>query len=85
MNGTNPAPEQHDLIVISTRTIRQAERRILACEHCSPVDAEIPFHRILDQVTGSDSTITEYIMENPAICPRCCRDIFEETGVEPAG
>lgn len=85
MNGPDLAPEQQNLIVISTRTIRQAERRIYSCERCNPADAEIPFDWILDAVTGSDSTTTDYIMENPAICPRCCQDIFEKTLVEELG
>jgi hypothetical protein len=68
MNG-RPCPEQQTLLVISTRTIRQAEKRIYSCEHCCPLDAEIPFDWILDEVTGSDSTVTNYVMENAAICP----------------
>ena len=82
MNWSELAPEQQNLIVISTRTIRKAEAKIGACEHCCPADAGIPFDWILDEVTHSDSTTTDYIMENPAICPRCCRDIFEKTLVE---
>ena len=83
MNGPDLAPEQQHLIVISTRTIRQAEKRILACEHCCLADVEIPFDWVLDEVTRADSMTTDYLMENPAICPRCCRDIFEKTLVEP--
>jgi hypothetical protein len=82
MSWSELVPEQQNVIVISTRTIRKAEKRIESCEHCCPVDAEIPFDWILDEVTGSDSTTTDYIMENPAICPRCCHDIFEKTLIE---
>lgn len=83
MNGPDLAPEQQNLIVISTRTIRQAEKRIYSCEQCCPEDSDIPFDWILDAVTGSDSTVTDYVMEIPVICPRCCRDIFEKMLVEP--
>jgi hypothetical protein len=83
MNSPDLAPEQQNLIVISSRTIRQAEKRILSCEHCCPTDAEIPFDRVLDAVTRSDSTATAYVMEGPAICPRCFEDVFEKTLVEP--
>jgi hypothetical protein len=83
MNGPDLAPEQQNLLVVSTSTIRKAEKRIYSCEQCCPADAEIPFDWILDELTGSDSTVTDYILENPATCPRCCRDVFEKTLVEP--
>jgi hypothetical protein len=56
---------------------------IETCEHCNP-DAEIPFDWILDRVTDSDSSVTDYILEQPAKCPNCHRDILEKTLVEPA-
>lgn len=83
MNSPDLAPEQQNLIAISSRTIRQAEKRILSCEHCCRTDAEIPFDWVLDSVTRSDSTATDYIMEGPAICPRCFENVFEKTLVEP--
>src|SRR2546429_2205781 len=51
---------------------------IESCEHCNPL-AEIPFDWILDRITGSDSRVTEYILEEPAKCPHCGRDILEKT------
>ena len=35
----------------------------------NPVHAEIPFDNILDRVTGSDPSVTDYILEEPAKCP----------------
>jgi hypothetical protein len=49
----------------------------------NPAGAEIPFDWILDQITGSDSTVTDYILETPGKCPNCRRQIFEKTLVEP--
>jgi hypothetical protein len=46
--------------------------------------AEIPFTSILDQVTGSDPSVTDYIIEIPAKCPHCFHGILEETLIEPA-
>ena len=40
--------------------------------------------RILDSVTGSDPSVTDYILKAPAKCPNCRRDILEKTLVEPA-
>jgi hypothetical protein len=40
--------------------------------------------RILDRVTGSDPSVTDYILEEPAKCPNCRRyGILEKTLVEP--
>ena len=54
-----------------------------SCEHCHPDDADIPFDWILDGVTGSDPGVTDYILEEPAKCPNCRREILEKTLVEP--
>jgi hypothetical protein len=53
-------------------------------EHCNPEGAEIPFDNILDRVTGSDPSVTDYILEEPAKCPNCRCEILEKTPVEPA-
>jgi hypothetical protein len=50
---------------------------------CYTQDAEIPFDAILDRVTGSDPSVTDYILEMPAKCQSCRREILEETLVEP--
>ena len=39
---------------------------------------------ILDRVTGSDPSVTDYILEAPAKCPHCRRAILEKTLIEPA-
>jgi hypothetical protein len=62
-------------------TLRRAERLIESCEGCD--DAELPFDNILDRVTGSDPSVTDYVLEAPAKCPYCKREVFEKTLVEP--
>jgi hypothetical protein len=57
---------------------------IESCEHCNPEGAEFAFDLILDRVTGSNSTVTDYIPEEPAKCPNCRREILEKTLIEPA-
>jgi hypothetical protein len=59
------------LITVDASTISQAERLIEACEGCNPDGAEIPFDLILDRVTGSDPSATDYFLERPAKCPYC--------------
>jgi hypothetical protein len=76
-------PEPENLIVIATDTIRAAEKMVEACEACNPAGAELLFDSILDQITGSDAAMTDYLLEVPAKCPNCRRQVFEGTLVEP--
>jgi hypothetical protein len=39
---------------------------------------------LIDHITGSDPRVTDYILEAPAKCPNCKREILEKTLVEPA-
>jgi hypothetical protein len=79
----DPTPEQQNLILIDGATLRESERLIDSCEHCHPDEADIPFDNILDRVTSSDPSVTDYILEEPAKCPNCRREILEKTLVEP--
>jgi hypothetical protein len=56
---------------------------IESCEHCNR-DAEIPFDNILDRITASDPSVTDYILEQPAKCPSCRREVVEKTLIEAA-
>ena len=57
---------------------------IESCEHCNEESAQIPFDNI-DRATGSDPKVTDYILEEPAKCPNCRREVLEKTLVEPGG
>lgn len=57
---------------------------IESCEHCNEEDAQIPFDKILDRVTGSDPKVMDYILEEAANCPNCQREIVEKTLVKPS-
>ena len=72
------------LRLVSASPLHEAERLIESCEHCNPEGAEIPFDNILDRVTGSDPSVKDYVLEQPAKCPNCRREILEKTLVEPA-
>jgi hypothetical protein len=63
-------------------TLQKAQRMIAGCEACSD-DAEIPFDNILDRVTGSDPSVTDYVLEAPARCLQCGAEINEKTLVVP--
>ena len=66
-----PSPEQQIIVLVDAASLRKAERRIESCEGCNEDDAEIPFDNILDRMTGSDPSATNYILEHPAKCSRC--------------
>jgi hypothetical protein len=79
----DPSPEEQQIVLVDAATIRRAVRLIVACEACSPEDAELPFDNVLDRVTGRDPSVTDYILEEQAKCPDCRRAINEKTLVEP--
>jgi hypothetical protein len=79
----DPTPEEQQVVLIDAETLRKAEKLIESCEHCNPDGTEIPFDNIPDRVTGSDPSVTDYILESPARCPNCRREILEKTLVEP--
>ena len=80
----DPTLEEQVIVLVATPTLRKAERLIESCEHCNPEGAEIPLDNILCRVTGSDPSVTDYILVAPAKCPNCKRGILEKTLVEPA-
>jgi hypothetical protein len=63
----DPTPEQQNIVLIDAVTLQKAQRMILGCDACSE-DAEIPFDNILDRVTDSDPSVTDYVLEAPARC-----------------
>jgi hypothetical protein len=78
----DPGPEDQTVVLVDPATLRQAEQFIESCEHCNPKDAEIPFDNLLDQVTGADPSVTDYLLEEPAECPLCRHDVLEKTLIE---
>ena len=76
--------EDQNILVVAAATLRETEKLVNSCENCNVTGAEIPFDWILDRITGSDSTLTDYIIETPATCPNCRRPIFEKTLIEPS-
>jgi hypothetical protein len=62
--------------LIDSATLQKAQRMIAGCDACSE-DAEIPFDNILDRVTGSDPSVTDYVLEVPTKCLQCCAAIMK--------
>jgi hypothetical protein len=61
----DPTPEEQKVVLIDADTLRKAQKLIESCEHGNPEGAEIPFDAILDRVTGSDPSVTDYVLERP--------------------
>jgi hypothetical protein len=78
----SPSTEDLNIILVDAATLRRAQTLSVGCQVCSPF-AEIPFDSILDRVTGHDPLSTRYIIvEGSAKCPRCLRQLNENTLVE---
>jgi hypothetical protein len=61
----DPIPNKQNLVLIVAASLREAEKLIESCEACNPEDAQIPFDNVLDRVTDSDPSVTDYILESP--------------------
>jgi len=59
----DPTPEEQQVVLIAAETL--AEKLIESCEYCNPEGAEIPLDNILDRVTGSNPSVTDYVREAP--------------------
>jgi hypothetical protein len=77
----DPTPERQRVVLIDAATLQKAQRMIGGCEACSE-DAEIPFDNILDRLTGSEPSVTDYALEAPARCFQRGAVITEKTLVE---
>ena len=77
-DSSHPAPEKKNIVLIDVATMRKAEQLIEGCEACSN-GAEVPFDSIIDCVNESDTVVTDYLLERPARCPNCFREIREKT------
>ena len=78
------APEQQNVVPVDASTLQKAQRMVGGCEACSE-DAELPFENILDRLTGSDPTVTDYFLEAPTRCLQCGAEIHQKTLVEWQG
>ena len=79
----DPTPEQQNVVLIDAATLQKAQQMTAGCEACSE-RAELPFENILDRLTGSDPTLTDYVLETPARCLQCGGKITEKTLVDLA-
>jgi hypothetical protein len=79
----DPPWEETKVALVDGAALRKAERLILGCEACATgSDADVPFDWILDLITGRDPRMTDYLLSEPAKCPKCKAEVREKTLVE---
>jgi hypothetical protein len=71
-----------ELVTVDPAIAKSVEQQIESCEYCHPADAEIPFDRLLAEVTGKRGPY-EFMLSEPTRCPNRKHEITEKTLVEP--
>jgi hypothetical protein len=74
----DPPLEETIIVLVDENTLEAAQAMIVGCQCCSS-RAEVSFDSILDELTGCDPKVTEYVLCKPARCPLCRRQITERT------
>ena len=80
----DPTPEEQIVVLINATLVHKVMKLIEFPGHCNAEGAEIPFDTILDRVTASDPSVTDYVIEAPGVCLQCGAEINEKTLVGPA-
>jgi len=70
-----------EIVPVDAAMLQRLEKLILGCHMCSPF-AEVPLFVILDRLRDAPTARTQYILERPARCPRCKRQMTEHTLVD---
>ena len=76
--------DEANVVLVNESLLAEAQAYISGCEQCAG-NVGVPFDYILDAVTESDPTITEYVMCRAAECPRCFHEVTEKTRVTISG
>jgi hypothetical protein len=77
----DPPLSDLQIVLVDERTLQIARSRLLGCESCD-ADAHIPLDWLLDQITSSNPTVTDYVIEKPLTCRYCGASITEKTLVD---
>ena len=70
-----------NIVLVDSFVLEKLERLIVGCQVCSP-NAEFPFGRIVSRAMRSTTRKTHYMLERSVNCPRCSREVTQDTGVE---
>jgi hypothetical protein len=76
-----PSPDERDIVLVDIASLQKVSKLIVGCQTCSPF-AVTPISRILDRFNGAATAHTYYMLEKTARCPRCSRQVTEQTLVE---
>jgi hypothetical protein len=67
-----------EIVFVDDDVLLEAQDLMTGCERCADY-AEIACDYLLDALTGSDPTKTEYLLPRPAHCPHCSAEVTEKT------
>jgi hypothetical protein len=62
-------PDEQNIVLVDAAPAEKAIRLVKSCEQYNPADAEILFDHLLDRVTCSNPSVTDYVLAGPAQCP----------------
>jgi hypothetical protein len=71
------------LVFVDSSAVRQATAYIESCMHCDALGADVAFDTVLGWITQSSPDVTEYLLETPAKCPYCRREMQAKTLTNP--
>ena len=77
---SKPPIEKLNVFLVDEAVLDDAVDWVSGCESCDD-NALIPFDYLLDVVTDSDPTTTEYLMCRLETCPFCLGQLTEKTRV----
>lgn len=67
-----------EVIATSNDSVYKAQQQIMGCEACDST-ANRQFSGVLDEITKRNECITDYILCEPAKCPKCSAPVVEST------
>ena len=67
-----------EIVLVPEKQVADVQALITSCESCSPL-SNLPLDYLLDELTNSDPTSTEYLMIRIPRCPVCSSPMNEKT------
>ena len=76
-------PVKENLVFVDRSAVRRAVAYIESCMHCDSLGGDVAFDTVLAWITQSSPDVTEYLLETPAKCPYCRRELQAKTLTNP--
>src|SRR5262245_56389008 len=76
----DPTPEEQVVVLVEHEIVRKAEGFIKSCEVA--ISTALSGRSTLFSIASLHPSVTDYVLEHPADCPNCHRNVLEETFIE---